>query len=186
MSTQTRYPFSEPIGGVPVNYDLVPSLLFGIGFAIGFGINIFQKLSRHRPGAVISASLYIALERTVVAALRMAGALRPGMRENWALIEWEQIALSCGFITLCHEQIFLIVCALVYATRDGVTYQDWEVAVQKSPDLKERRKEERARYRKWGVRIEWVMSAVQWFQIVVSFKWTDGTSDKANLVNGFR
>lgn len=185
MSKQT-YPFSEPVGGVPVNYDLVPSLLFGIGFAISLGISVFHKFNRHRRSAVTSASLYIALERIVLAAMRMAGVLRSGLREDWALIEWEQIALSCGFITLCHEQICLIICALVYATRDGMTYQDWELAVQKSHYLKEKRNEERARYRKWGVRIEWVMSAVQWIQIVVSFKWTDGTSDRANLVNGFR
>jgi hypothetical protein len=142
--------------------------------------------NRHRRNAVIGASFYIALERAVVVAMRMAAALRSGMRENWALTEWEQIALGCGFITLCHEQISVIVCALVYATRDEMTYQDWQVAVQKSPYLKEKRKQERERYRKWGVGVSWIMTVVQCFQIVVSCRWTNGTSDQANLVNGLR
>jgi hypothetical protein len=159
-------PFARPFGGISVEYDFVPTLLFGIGFAISVGINIYTSFCKGHRTISKTASLSVACERIVATSFRMAQALRLDARESWGLIEYLQATLSGGFVTLMQEQYFLLLCAATSATRDGLTYEQWIEAIKKNPGLQESRQAERDHCRKWVSRMEWFAAFTQTFQIV--------------------
>jgi hypothetical protein len=159
-------PFARPFGGIPVEYDFVPALLFCIGFAVSVGINIYTSLRKSHRTISKSASLSVGCERVVATSFRMAQALRVDARESWGMTEYLQVTLRGGFITLMQEQFYLLLCAATSATRDGLTYEEWIEAIKKNPGLQKSRQAERDHYRKWVSRMEWFAAFAQTFQIV--------------------
>jgi hypothetical protein len=163
--TDTR-PFARPYGGIPAEYDFVPTLLFAIGFAVSIGLNISTSFRKGRVTIAKTASLSVACERMVATSFRMAQALRVDARESWGMTEYLQVTLSGGFVTLMQEQFYLLLCAATYATRDGLTWEEWIEVVKKNPGMKVSRQAERDHFRKWVTRMELFAAFTQSFQIV--------------------
>lgn len=186
MGQTGQYPIPEPIGGLPDGVlDFCINLSFCIGFAIAFGISVFHQFNPRRRTCLTISTRTITVERMVVTSMRMAASFRTNARAG-GLTEYMQIALSAGYITLSEEQLYLLVCALTQATRDGVAYDDWKQLAEKDPRIKEKRRQEREKYRKWASNFDWFARIIQWIQVVIYVKWSDGSRDIALLLNCIR
>jgi hypothetical protein len=94
--------FGEPIGGVSVKSDFIPSLLLCLGFAFIFGWGMFTIFfSPQRRTLLKVASIFVCLERMLLLSIRMAASFRQNVRESWAWSEYQQVALSMGPYSRC-------------------------------------------------------------------------------------
>lgn len=81
----------------------------------------------------------------------------------------------------------MTLCTAVLATRDGVAYADWEKLAQKDPFIREKRKEEREKYRKWAGKLDMTITIGQGIQAAgVSLSWEAGSSHYSTFIIKFR
>lgn len=81
----------------------------------------------------------------------------------------------------------MTLCTAILATRDGVPYADWEQLAQKDPFIREKRKEEREKYRKWAGRLDMTITIGQGIQAAgVSLSWEAGSSHNSAYIIKFR
>lgn len=164
-------PFPRPFGGIPVQWDFWVNLVYGVGFTIAFGINLYTLCRKRTRTTAKTASLILSLERMVgVIAMRMPQSLLDDWRESYGLNEYLQASFGAGFVTLMQEQSHLMVCAVTSATRDGLSYEEWLRAVEKNPSIKETRKMEREKFRKSMERMDLWFVVLQFFQIFISIQ----------------
>lgn len=166
-STDNR-PFARPFGGVPVQYDFAITLLFGIGFAVAFGIDIYTICRKKTRTLSKALTANVSFERMFSFTLRMAQALLFDFRESHGINEYLQASFSVGFITLMQEQLYLILCAATSASRDGLSYQEWQRAVEKNPGIKDARKDEREKIRNSSRLLDLCIVVIQGLQVTIS------------------
>jgi hypothetical protein len=160
--------FPEPIGGLALRYDLVPSTLFAVGFFLTWLLHVRELIffKERRTGMKLSTFL-ISIERMLTSCMRMSQALDVGARESWGFIEYQQITFGAGFIALIQEHIFIMLCALTLATRDGEPYESWIQRAEKDPRVMEMRKDERRWFRRWAGYMAWAVGIMQALEATV-------------------
>lgn len=111
MSNSDTHPaefeFPEPFGGVPVFYDLVPSILFALAFTTFFLIGVLNLRNPQKRTWVKFASTAVSFERMVVLGMRSAASLRLDVRESNGMIGYQQITLAAAMLYLLQEQVHL-------------------------------------------------------------------------------
>jgi hypothetical protein len=81
----------------------------------------------------------------------------------------------------------LTLCTAVLATRDGVPFAEWEQLAQKDLFIKDNRKEEREKYRRWAGKLDMIITIGQGIQAAgVGLSWETGTSHYSTFVIKFR
>jgi hypothetical protein len=75
----------------------------------------------------------------------------------------------------------------VLATRDGVPFAEWEQLVQKDPSIRDKRKEEREKYRKWARKLDMTITIGQCIQAAgVGLSWKSGSNHYSTFIIKFR
>ncbi|PVF96728.1 hypothetical protein CPB86DRAFT_786656 [Serendipita vermifera] len=157
-----------------MSYDLVPSTIFGVSFFLIFLLNIRELFYKERRTGLKLSTILASLERMLTLSMRMSQALKVDARESWGFIEYQQIAFGVGFMTLIHEQVFIMLCAVTLATRDGEPYSSWIQRAEKDPRVMEKRKEERAWFRRWTGYMAWSVGITQGLQAMDgSLRWPE-------------
>ncbi|KAG8791978.1 hypothetical protein FRC17_008667, partial [Serendipita sp. 399] len=167
-NSNSTHPFAEPVGGVAVFSDLVPTLLFLLGFVALTILNAIDCYKKQRWTMMRFGLVFVPMERMVALSFRTAACFSRDVRESWGMMEYIQTTYSTSFHLISNEHLQIALCALALATREGMQYDEWLLEAKKRPQLIESRAGERSLYRKWTGSTECVLVVAQSLQTAVA------------------
>ncbi|KAJ8592705.1 hypothetical protein M405DRAFT_732709 [Rhizopogon salebrosus TDB-379] len=122
MSSGIEFP--SPVGGVPLNSDFGPSILFSLLYFSLIPIFVI-RLCNKRSRAIVSINAIITtIERIIIFSLRTWQSRDPAERVSPALTTYTQIAIALPYITIAHDVVVLLRCMYVNSTTGHADFAD--------------------------------------------------------------
>ncbi|KAI0753149.1 hypothetical protein C8Q80DRAFT_496442 [Daedaleopsis nitida] len=116
MSSNATREFPSPVGGVPFDIDLAPSVTFATLYGLLVPIALWRIVSQKSRTYVLIGTALLGLEHVVSFALRAYTAHVAGARANLSLETYFQTTLNNGFISIGQDIVALTRALLVHAT----------------------------------------------------------------------
>ncbi|KAI0369014.1 hypothetical protein BV20DRAFT_980380 [Pilatotrama ljubarskyi] len=138
MSSNTTPEFPSPVGGVPLDVDFAPSILFSVLYALLVPVAIMRIINPRSRNMVLVGTLLFSTEQALTThlpyscvnfALRAHAAHHAGFRESKSFETYLQATLNAGFITIGQDLVTLSRSLLVSTTFGERTPEDVAVAV---------------------------------------------------------
>ncbi|KAI0081887.1 hypothetical protein K474DRAFT_1634525 [Panus rudis PR-1116 ss-1] len=116
MSSQVSFTFPSPIGGVPYRSDYTPSFVFAVLYGLLIPITIYRFACKSSRTMVVAGTVFNAVERIVVLALRAEQATSRLERTDSNLTSYLQTSYIIGYLAIAADLVILLRSLLVQAT----------------------------------------------------------------------
>ncbi|TFK20922.1 hypothetical protein FA15DRAFT_673031 [Coprinopsis marcescibilis] len=146
--------FPSPVGGVPLQSDLAPSILFAVLYGLLAPLVFYRLYDRRSRTLLLLGTMIFAIERIVIFSLRAVQSRDVERRLNGGLAIYMQVSFNTGFIGIASDLVNIIRCLLVNPTYGLERFPESPAASTKECYLAppEEGEEDHARERFWARR----------------------------------
>ncbi|KAI0359573.1 hypothetical protein OH77DRAFT_1038013 [Trametes cingulata] len=143
MSSDATHEFPSPIGGVPLDIDFAPSILFAVLYGLLIPVAIYRVINPRSRNMVLIGTLIFVAEHSINFSLRAHAAHSPNFRNGKSFEAYLQATLAAGFISIGQDLLTLLRALLVSTTFGQQTAEDGGAAVTTADQAAKREDAER-------------------------------------------